>query len=259
MNLHERYTIPLLESGDESSTKDGGVVFQAIISHDLSWNIVNGQTQFDQKKINSKLHQVNIFPDMKYESGEAMSTYYILSEVNILKRKFDMASEVIKKMISPMYEAEISKDHTKYLELSKKYFDNTSFSVSFNTNKLVLREVSTSGLDNGSPEIVLKISTGMVDNLNGKPTPTWEAFSVQVVGHGKNINITEHSTIPISQVREYDYVENKNDKIFQTILPSVYLTFKGQRAQVQGLGKIGSEEQTRLNKSKIDSLFNVTA
>lgn len=258
MKLYERYTAPLLEASDESSSKDGGIVFQAVVSHNLSWKIVNGQTQFDQKQINSTLHQVNIFPDMKYESGEAMSTYYVLSEVNILKRKFDLASEVIKKMISPMYAAEITKDHTKYLELSRKYFDNTSFSINFTTDKIVLREVSTSGLDSGSPEIVLKVSTGMVDNMNGKQIPTWDSFSVQAVGHGKNIVITEHSATPISQIREYDYVENKNDRIFQTILPSVYMIFKGQRAQVQGLGKSQSEEQTRLNKNRIDSLFNVS-
>ena len=99
-SLFEKY-------GDEASAKDGGFVFQAIISHDVKWEIVNGETKIDPKKINSTLHQVDVFPDIKLSEGSALSTYVMLSEVNILKRKFELASEALKKRIRPEYRQEI--------------------------------------------------------------------------------------------------------------------------------------------------------
>ena len=81
---------------EDTSAKDGGVIFQAILSHDISWKIVDGNTVFDQNNIKTRLHTVEVFPDLNYKKGEASSVYHVLSEVNILKRKFDMASKAIK-------------------------------------------------------------------------------------------------------------------------------------------------------------------
>ena len=35
----------------ETSAKDGGAIFQAIVSHNLSWEIKNGDTIFNQDKL----------------------------------------------------------------------------------------------------------------------------------------------------------------------------------------------------------------
>ena len=37
--------------GDEASAKDGGFVFQAIVSHEVKWEIEDGETKIDPKKI----------------------------------------------------------------------------------------------------------------------------------------------------------------------------------------------------------------
>ena len=125
---------------EEVSAKDGGVIFQACISHNVSWNIINGQTEFNQDDINTTLHEVEVFPDLNYKSGEATSVYYILSEVNILKRKFDLASLAIKKRISPKYAAELKANPEKHEELNQEYFSGTSFRIELTTDKIYLRE-----------------------------------------------------------------------------------------------------------------------
>lgn len=218
---------------DETSAKDGGFVFQAIISHDISWKIVNGQTFFDQSKILAQLHQVDVFPDMNYTDAYATSTYYILSEVSILKRKFDMASEKIKEMISSEYSREMANDHVNKQEVNAKYFNDVTFNVSLTTNRIVLREVSTSGLDSGSPNIVLKLSTGMVDELDGKKIDSWNSFELKVSGPGVNFTVNNTSDVPISQIKAYDAVENKEEIIFQTIVPSLVLNYKGDRVSAE--------------------------
>jgi hypothetical protein len=92
-------------ASDESRLRDGGFIFQAILSYDLSWAIVDGETVFDQKDVFARLHQVDAFPDMKFQEGYATLSYVILSEVNLLKRKIDLATEEIKKRINPNYAA----------------------------------------------------------------------------------------------------------------------------------------------------------
>jgi len=233
----------------QTVAKDGGAIFQAIISHNLEWDIINGETVFDQNSINSKLHRIDLFPDLNYKEGYATSTYYILSEVNILKRKFQLASESIKKQISSEYATEIKDNPDKYSDISSKYFNNSKFKVIFNTDKIALREVSSSGIDSGSPSIVLKVSTGMVDQLDGNKIETWNKFNVDVNGGGIQLAINSKSNTPISKIVEYDDVDNKWDIIFQTILPSVVIEFKGDGVSIE---KYGSRSSEVAFKSKID-------
>ena len=247
MILNEAYS-------SETTAKDGGAIFQAIISHNISWEISNGETIFDQNKINSKLHRVDILPDLNYKEAFATSTYYILSEVNILKRKFQLASEAIKKAISSEYAAEIKDNPEKYQEINSKYFNNSKFSVNFSTDKLALREVSASGIDTGSPSIVLKVSTGMVDQLDGNKVETWNKFNVSVSGGGINLSINNKSANPISKVVEYDDVDNKWDIVFQTILPSVVIEFKGEKANIERYGSRSSEVAFK-SKIDVESIF----
>lgn len=100
---------------DTSSLKDGGFIFQAIISHSLSFDIKEGYVvvsasttyPFDKSRINAKLHQVDLFPDLRTEAGTAALTYVVLSEVNNLARKFELAAEVVKRnLINPSIEVE---------------------------------------------------------------------------------------------------------------------------------------------------------
>ncbi len=241
----------------ETSAKDGGAIFQAIVSHNLSWEIKNGDTVFNQDKINSILHRVDVFPDLNYKEGYATSTYYILSEVNILKRKFDLATESIKKQISSEYAAEIKSNPDGYSKITDQYFANTNFLVNFTTDKLTLREVSSSGIDSGSPSIVLKISTGLVDQLDGNKVETWNKFNVKVSGGGINLNINNKSNSPISKLMEYDEIDNKWDIVFQTILPSTVIEFIGDKV---GIERYGSRSNVASFKSKVDveSLFKET-
>ena len=83
----------LFEATGEAGAKDGGFVFQAILSYRLTWQIVDGETRFDQKNVNARLHQVDVFPDLKFMQGWATLNYAVLSEVTLLKRKIDLATE----------------------------------------------------------------------------------------------------------------------------------------------------------------------
>jgi len=247
--------------GDEASAKDGGFVFQAIVSHEVKWEIEDGETKIDPKKINCTLHQVDLFPDMKFKNGHATSTYVILSEVNILKRKFELASEALKKKLRPEYAQEViqlsgNAGQGKIKELNQKYFKNTYFEATLSTNKIVLREVSTSGLNSGSPKITLKVSTGMVDTLDGNPVESWNSFSLKVDGTTPLL-ITNTSPEPISAIKERDAIENVDDLIFRTIIPSLILEFAGDSVAIDTYSNRSAQVSAGIILD-YDDLFNIT-
>lgn len=243
--------------GDEASAKDGGFVFQAIVSHEIKWEIENGETRIDPKKINGFLHQVDVFPDIKFTDGTALSTYVILSEVNILKRKFEIASEAIKKRIKPEYASEFSGEvaSLKLKELNEKHFKNTYYEATLKTDHIVLREVSTSGLDSGRPKITLKLSTGMVDTLDGQPTGTWDRFSLTVDGSA-TLSIAGIGEDSLSTIKERDNVENVDDPIFRTIVPSLILEFKGDAVSIDTYSNRSTQVAFGATID-YDNLFNV--
>jgi hypothetical protein len=240
---------------EDTSAKDGGVIFQAIVSHDISWKIVDGNTVFDQNNIKTRLHTVEVFPDLNYKKGEASSVYYVLSEVNILKRKFDMASKAIKRLINPTYSAEIDANPSKSIELNQMYFDGTSIDVRFTTDHIVLREVSSSGIDSGNPSIVMKVSTGLADQLDGRPIKAWESFNVSVKGNGIDLKINTGSDPSISKIMEYDQIENRWDQIFQTIIPSVAINFSGDRVEIETFTS-RSTNLSSYTSSNIENIFS---
>ena len=318
---------------DEISSKDGGFIFQAILNYDLAWSIVDGETALDQKNIQGWLKQVDVFPDMKFDEGHATLTYVILSEVNLLKRKFELASEAIKRLLNPEYakemdgipveekpeeidksiETDITSDDWNNLlpsgpapplelpagpraprglpepkkrlpmstsesrinevlfttkltsaqikAINDKYFKNTKYDVRFTVNRIVLREVSTSGLDTGAPNVTLKLSTGMVDTLDGQTINSWDGFKVKVVGkntliNNQSITIDNMNEPKISEILVYDPIENINELIFRTILPSLVLEFKGDRVQIDNYSNRSSQVSIRSNID-FDNLFNI--
>jgi hypothetical protein len=292
----------------DSTLRDGGFIFQAILSYDLRWSIIDGDTAFDQDKVLGQLHRVDAFPDMQFNEGYATLSYVILSEVNLLKRKIDLASEIIKKKLNPEYAAAFLKpkeekieqfvfpDQTAFdppknpelgepqkrlpepqkqlgpgqkqlgpgqkmlepgqkmlpageepvaeseqithltaaqiKELNEKYFKGTRYDIVFTATNIVLREVSTSGIDSGRPTVTLKLSTGMVDTLDGQAINNWNNFKVVATGQGQSIEINNTGEDPISKIMAYDTIENSNELIFRTILPSLILEFAGDRAQI---------------------------
>lgn len=316
---------------DEISSKDGGFIFQSILNYDLTWSIIDGETSLDQKNIQGKLTQVDIFPDMRFDEGHATLTYIILSEVNLLKRKFELASEAIKRLLNPDYakemdglpeearpeeelprptETDLTDEEWNNLlpsgpaaplelapgqktlnkgqgmlpqptsearldevlfttkltsaqikEINDKYFKNTRYEVRFTVDKMVLREVSTSGLDTGSPTVALKLSTGMVDTLDGTAINSWNGFKVKVVGKNTLFNdqylTIDNNTEPkISEILVYDPIENINELIFRTILPSLVLEFKGDRVQIDNYSNRSSQVSIRSNID-FENLFNI--
>lgn len=280
---------------NEISEKDGGFIFQTILSYDLVWSIINGETLISQNKINGKLNQIDVFPDMKFTEGYATLTYVKLSEVNLLKRKFELASEAIKRLISLDYAMEMdglykdqltstpeidnmSNDTNKenilestsilnevlfttkltsaqIKEINNKYFKNTKYDIRFIADDVVLREVSTSGLNSGNPSITLKLSTGMVDTVNGRENNNWDRFKVTITGNESKIidNTTDYK---ISEILVYDPIENINEPIFKTILPSLVLQFSGDRVQIDTYTNRSSQISIKSNID-FDNLFNI--
>jgi hypothetical protein len=317
----------LFEAIGEAGAKDGGFVFQTILSYRLTWQIVDGETRFDQKNVNARLHQVDAFPDLKFMSGYATLNYAVLSEVTLLKRKIDLATEYIKGVVSEGYfnelkggdRMEVEKpepedqklltggEEQKLLpggpeqkalnqgqkalnpgqkmlnqgqamlpagdvqesviwtsaqrkEINDKYFKGTLIDVVFEANNIVLREVSASSLDSGNPGVTLKLSTGMVDTLDGKPINSWDNFKVTANFRDKEGNpvsrvIDNKSTPPISRAIMFDSIDNDNELIFRTILPSVLLEFKGDSVKIDTYSNRSNQVAVR-SSIDFDNLFN---
>jgi hypothetical protein len=280
----------LFEAIDESSIKDGGFIFQAIINCDLRWSIIDGQVSFNQNNIQGWLKQVDVFPDMQFNEGYSTLTYVTLSEVNILKRKFELAGEALKRIINPTYAKEMTGEivdtetpppptegnlnpensaekvdevlynsqltSEKKQSVNDKYFRGTTFDVIFTINGIVLREVSTSGLDSGSPTVTLKLSTGMVDTLDGRPINSWDNFKVSVSSGADTWSVTNQSDPKISEILVYDPVDNVNELIFRTIVPSLLLEFKGDRVKIDNYSNRSSQISVRSNID-FDNLFTI--
>jgi hypothetical protein len=350
-------------SYDEASEiKDGGFVFQTILSYDMRWSIVDGESKYDQRWVEGKLHQVDIYPDMKFMEGYATLNYVILSEVNLFKRKLDLATEYIKMAFSKGYADEINglvaqqqqqkepiiggipeivppeqdefanidftealrkaeeernknqsgsdasvagelsnsqkmlpgakneadssnlpattdssglpakvegpglpsiidqgkEENTEETEetepnqeetepkptnvpltaeqkkaINDKYFKGTSIKITFEAKRVVLREISTSSVDSGRPTCTLKLSTGMVDTLDGQPINSWNGFKIYASGAPFDGMVIDNETSPpISKAIMYDPIDNANDLIFRTILPSIYLEFSGDSVKI---------------------------
>ena len=357
----------LFEGADDAAIKDGGFVFQAILSYDMRWSIVDGEAKYDQRWVEGKLHQVDIYPDLKFMEGHATLNYVILSEVNLFKRKLDLATEYIKMAFSKAYADEMNGivaatpdqtngpitggipdvvepdpddlaniDFTDALnktnqqtsaqvgdngeiggttaagELGKgqaqlgenvnesnlpatttaaglpatttaaglpatttdasipaatdepenkesepvkvettppankipltveqkkaindKYFRNTNIKITFKADRIVLREISTSSVESNTPTCTLKLSTGMVDTLDGQSINSWDNFKVYASGGlFDGMTIDNKTEPPISKAVMYDPVDNLNDLIFMTLLPSLLLEFKGDSVKI---------------------------
>ena len=348
----------LFEGADDAAIKDGGFVFQAILSYDMRWSIAEGEAKYDQRWVEGKLHQVDIYPDLKFMEGHATLNYVILSEVNLFKRKLDLATEYIKMAFSKAYADEMNGivaaapdqtngpitggipdvvepdpddlaniDFTDALnktnqqtsaqvgdngeiggttaagELGKgqaqlgenvnesnlpatttaaglpatttdaglpaatdepestesepvkvettppatkipltveqkkaindKYFRNTNIKITFKADRIVLREISTSSVESNTPTCTLKLSTGMVDTLDGQSINSWDNFKVYASGGlFDGMTIDNKTEPPISKAVMYDPVDNLNDLIFMTLLPSLLLEFKGDSVKI---------------------------
>ena len=117
--------------------------------------------------------------------------------------------------------------------INDKYFKGTDIKITFEAKRVVLREISTSSVDSGRPTCTLKLSTGMVDTLDGQPINSWNGFKIYASGAPFDGMIIDNETSPpISKAIMYDPIENANDLIFRTILPSIYLEFSGDSVKI---------------------------
>lgn len=237
---------------EEVSAKDGGIIFQTIVSHDLNFNIINGITKFEQYNVNTTLHQLDVFPDLDFKKASATSTYYILSEAVILKQKLDLLTEWVKKRLIRDYEQELNSITSGNVEnltksiidsTTEKYFSNTSFTISIKTNRLVFRGVSSS-LDSGTSKIVLKASTHMVDTLENQTIDNWKNVNLQISGNGANENINSQNGI--ANINGYDIIDKKMEtSLVELLLPSLIINMKGDSIETS---KIWSGDEDSLSK-----------
>jgi hypothetical protein len=79
----------------------------------------------------------------------------------------------------------------------------------------------------------------MVDTLNAQPVKSWDGFRVDVDGSA-SMQITNQNE-PISGIKEYDQIEKIDDVVFQTIVPSLILEFKGDRVDVDNYSNRSSQ------------------
>lgn len=253
---------------EEVSAKDGGIVFQAILSHDMTWKIIDGRASFKQYNVNTKVHKVDIFPDLNFTEGYATSTYYILNEAILLKQKLDLLTEALKKTLVSDYERDLRHQSnnnpvlvtdTMISQLTHKYFDGTEFNVRITSKNIVFRGVA-SRLNAGRSKIVFKASTHMVDTLENQKINNWDNLALSISGNGANIILASDTEPKVSQIQEYDRIHKKIEpSLVETILPSLILEFKGDSIDTQGMGEddplrdILSKQVDRLMKSKSHS------
>jgi len=96
----------------------------------------------------------------------------------------------------------------------------------------------------------------MVDTLDGSAINSWDKFKVVVTG-GRNKLVINNSTTPkISEILVYDTIENINELIFRTILPSLILQFTGDMVQIDNYSNRSSQISIRSNID-FDNLFNI--
>ena len=250
---------------EEVSAKDGGILFQTISSNDLSFNIVDGITKFEQYNVNTNLHQLDVFPDLDFKKASATSTYYILSETVILKQKLDLLTEWIKKKLILDYGQELTSitsgkqdnlTRTIIDSTTNKYFVNTNFKVNIKTNRLVFRGVSSS-LDSGTSKIVLKASTHMVDTLENQVIDNWKNVSMNISGTGANININNANGI--ANVSEYDIVDKKmENSLVELLLPSLIISLKGDSVETSKIWSGDEESLSKLQTKHINIISNNT-
>jgi hypothetical protein len=139
-------------------------------------------------------------------------------------------------------------------EINNQYFKGTTIDLIFEANNIVLREVSSSSLSSGNPGVTLKLSTGMVDTLDGQPINSWDNFKVTAKGSKYSGTIDNRSTPPISKALMYDTIDNINELIFRTILPSVLLEFKGDSVKIDTYSNRSNQVAIRSNID-FDNLF----
>ena len=202
-------------------------------------------------------------PDLNFKKGEATSTYYILSEAVLLKQKLDLLTEFIKKQLVRDYAEEImskasnrNENITDLIvkESTEKYFEGTSFKVKINTNRVVFRGVASS-LDSGSPKIVLKASTHMVDTLDGQTIDNWNNSNLTISGNGANLTFSQNSEVKISEISEYDRLDNKIEtSLVELLLPSLILKFTGDAVETQKIWSGDEEASANLLDSQIEKL-----
>lgn len=95
----------------------------------------------------------------------------------------------------------------------------------------------------------------MVDTLDGAPTGSWENISLAVSGT-KRLSIDNSTEEKLSEIREFDEIENVNDLIFRTIIPSLILQFKGDSVAIDTYSNRSAEVAVGAS-IEYENLFNV--
>jgi len=246
---------------EEVSAKDGGILFQTILSHNLNFNIVNGNIKFEQYKVDTTLHELDVFPDLNFTKASATSTYYILSEAVILKQKLDLLTEYLKKQLVRDYEQDLLSSTNNNINnltdtiinsSTSKYFEGTNFKVNIGTKRLVFRGVASS-LDSGIAKVVLKASTHMVDTLENQTIDNWKNVNLSVSGNGANLQINDSNGI--SNIKEYDRVDGRmENSLIELLLPSIIISLKGDSVETSKIWSGDEESLNNLLSKHIDKI-----
>ena len=96
----------------------------------------------------------------------------------------------------------------------------------------------------------------MVDTLDGNPVESWNSFSLKVDGTTPLL-ITNTSPEPISAIKERDAIENVDDLIFRTIIPSLILEFAGDSVAIDTYSNRSAQVSAGIILD-YDDLFNIT-
>ena len=98
-----------------------------------------------------------------------------------------------------------------------------------------------------------------IDTLENQTINNWDNVNMKVSGNGANLDISQSSDVKISEVSEYDRVENKvENSLVELILPSLILKFTGDPIETEKIWSGDEEASGNLLDSQIEKLTRKT-
>lgn len=197
---------------NEAANYEGSIIIQAIVSNSLQWVVSAGSILFNQNDIRTRLEQVDIFPDLSYDKGEAKSTYVVYkspSDLQVILENFDV-----------WFTNYITSTQNLQEPLEPKQID---YKVTIKTNSVVYRGLT--GNDTQSPQIIFKASTDFVTNFEGNKIDNWNSVIVEIESSFGKFKITNSGDLSISQITDSD-----GNMIVEQVLPSLMLSFHAKQS-----------------------------
>jgi len=192
---------------NEQENYEGSVIIQTVVSHNISWQVTDGNIIFRPDNNKCKLHQVDVFPDLGFNKGEAESTYVVYTNpvhLNALLERIDQWFR------------------TYFTSSGREIKEPMNYTVTISTDNIVYRGLSDVNEDN-RVGITFKASTDFVKKFGDQQIDNWNNINMVVTGNissGK-LMINTESTPNIKNI-----IDGDGNLLIEQVLPSLQINFE---------------------------------